>query len=208
MEEFGFLVLILAVAAVGFLLGQIALNKGYSPFSEVQAWIPADARAAVKTSLIVLGALLGLLFFGNLVEYGPGAVIPTVFGSLWVLSTVWVYLDAKERGVRAKAWAMLTFFTFVFGLCCYLITRPDKPRSCPRCAFKLREDFVVCPYCGPQPGLNCPGCQATLDPSWRFCPYCQAGVDSPGAGPIDRFSSFDDPLNPTSSSSTTPYAPA
>ncbi|MBW3625272.1 MAG: zinc ribbon domain-containing protein [Armatimonadetes bacterium] len=208
--------MVLAGVAAAFFLGQALQHRGHSYLGEMERLIPADVQSTVKAIVIALGSLVLLFLISVIFSEGPEAFVPFFFISLWLLTTTWVYLDAKERGGRAKAWAMLTFFTFVFGLCGYLITRPEKPRACPRCAYKLRDEFVVCPYCGPQAGLSCVHCQAVLEPTWRYCPYCQAGVVPHDASPSpDLFSTSQpdsyasprgEPPTPPPSSSSPPVA--
>lgn len=210
MNTLGFLFFFMLAGALGFVIGQLYQHKGRSLLDDVTSRLPSDMQSTVRATLLALGAMLGLFFLAVLADEGPEAFIPFFFISLWLLTTTWVYLDARERGGRAKAWALLTFFTFVFGLCGYLITRPDKPRACPRCAFKLREEFVVCPYCGPQAGLSCSHCQATLDSTWRYCPYCQTRVieDAPEDTPSGPASTLkEEPISPATPD-TYPFAPA
>ena len=175
MEALGYLFLILIIAAIGFALGSAFQRSGRSLPEEITRLVPADGQGSKMAWSVGIGAVLAYYFFVLASNQGP-PLVPPFF--LLFLLPAWVYVDARERGGRALAWALLTLFTQPLGFTAYLITRPEKPRSCPRCDFKLREDFLVCPYCGPQAGSTCSNCQSALDSTWRYCPYCQTNVTS------------------------------
>ena len=64
-----------------------------------------------------------------------GGVLAFTF--LWILLPTWVYVDARERGVRrAPLFAFLTVISSLVGLVVYLISRPDDAK------------VLVCPGCG------------------------------------------------------------
>ena len=72
------------------------------------------------------------------------------FAFLWVLLPTWVYVDARERGVRrAPLFAFLTVLSSLVGLVVYLISRPEDARTlaCPGCAREVNGG-AFCPHCG------------------------------------------------------------
>ncbi len=72
------------------------------------------------------------------------------FAFLWVLLPTWVYVDARERGVRrAPLFAFLTVISSLVGLVVYLIARPEdlKRLTCPGCAREVNGG-AFCPHCG------------------------------------------------------------
>lgn len=101
----------------------------------------------------------------------------------WLLLPLWVFFDARQRGHRPWAWSLMALFTNVLGLLGYLIVRGERPRACRRCGYRLRKEFVACPYCGPASGRACSGCQALLEPDWNFCPFCQTQAPAEGEAP-------------------------
>ena len=67
-----------------------------------------------------------------------------------VLILIWVYRDAKSRGVdNPVLWLVLVLFTGLIGLVVYLIVRPKGEKVvCPHCGKKRMVGLGVCPNCG------------------------------------------------------------
>ena len=104
---------------------------------------------------------------------------------LWVLLPTWVYVDARERGVRrAPLFAFLTVISSLVGLVVYLIARPEQPRrlSCPGCTREVNGG-AFCPHCGRDlSSAICAACRYPLKPDWAFCPSCRTEIKPQGAG--------------------------
>lgn len=113
------------------------------------------------------------------------AVAGTAFAFLWVLLPTWVYVDARERGVRrAPLFAFLTVISSLVGLVVYLIARPESARrlSCPGCAKEVNGG-AFCPHCGRDlASAYCPACRYPLEPDWAFCPACRTELKGHGSG--------------------------
>ncbi len=114
-----------------------------------------------------------------------GAVAAASFVFLWVLLPTWVFVDARERGVRrAPLFAFLTVISSLVGLLVYLISRPETPPrlSCPGCAREVNGG-AFCPHCGRDlSAAFCPACRYPLKPDWAFCPACRTELRAHGAG--------------------------
>lgn len=97
-----------------------------------------------------------------------------------VLISVWIYRDAKSRGMNAALWVVLTIFTSqLVVVIIYLFARKDKQRLiCPRCSSPVEGYYSVCPSCSQPLHNNCPQCSTPLSPGWRVCPNCSAPVTS------------------------------
>ncbi len=99
---------------------------------------------------------------------------------LWFLLPTWVYIDAKERGVKnPRGMARLSFFALPFGIIIYLITRPInlKQLTCPKCSQEVNGIKNYCPYCGFDfSSVLCPQCQYPVQSDWSFCPNCRADL--------------------------------
>ena len=110
--------------------------------------------------------------------------------ALYVLSVVYVFIDARRRGASAYvAWGIIALIPFV-GLIAYLVLRPhsyasdreeQEPaqparKTCPQCGAPIEKDFVVCPVCDTQVRNVCPSCHRPLDAHWKVCPYCRTRI--------------------------------
>ena len=89
---------------------------------------------------------------------------------------VFVYRDAKARGLPAAAWTLCAVLLPGFvGLALYLVARTGRSAlKCPNCGRRVEKTFVVCPYCGEKLKLACPGCGTAVEPDWKVCPNCAA----------------------------------
>jgi len=123
-----------------------------------------------------------LQFLGGLA--GAGAALSFIF--LWVLLPTWVYVDARERGVRrAPLFAFLTVISSLVGLVVYLIARPEnaKTLTCPGCEREVNGG-AFCPHCGRDLSASfCGTCRYPLKPDWAFCPSCRTETRSAAAAP-------------------------
>jgi TctA family transporter len=66
-------------------------------------------------------AFLAFLIFGGIILFIIGLI------AVWILLAVWVYRDAKKRGMEATLWLLLVLLTGFIGLIVYLIVRRDHP---------------------------------------------------------------------------------
>jgi hypothetical protein len=113
---------------------------------------------------------------------GVAALLSFVF--LWVLLPTWVYVDARDRGVRrAPLYAFLTVLSSLVGLLVYLIARPEEPHrlACPGCGREVNGG-AFCPHCGRDLSRSiCPACRYPLQADWAYCPACRTEVKAAAA---------------------------
>lgn len=126
----------------------------------------ALSMRTVIFSLVVLVALL---------------TIPVMIG-------VYVYRDAKRRGMNAMAWTLIAVVApALIGFIIYLLVRGNSPDlHCPQCAEPVTEQYVICPHCGAKLRPACPNCSFPVEVDWKVCPKCATpleGVEMPPAPP-------------------------
>lgn len=94
--------------------------------------------------------------------------------TLPVLVGIYVYKDARRRGMNAVLWALLSAFAPGFvGLIIYLLVRTDSSRiRCKSCNNLIKESFAVCPHCGTSLKEHCHTCNNVLESGWANCPQC------------------------------------
>ena len=95
------------------------------------------------------------------------ALIPLLIG-------VYVYRDAKRRGMNAALWTLIAILApSLIGFIIYLLVRGNYSNlKCPRCDTTVTEQYVVCPKCGAKLKPSCPNCSAPVEPDWTVCPKC------------------------------------
>jgi uncharacterized membrane protein len=65
--------------------------------------------------------------FGNLLIV-LGSLAGFAFLTLFVLSLIWTYRDAQERGKTGCLWLLIVFFTWPFGWLAYYLLREKEIR--------------------------------------------------------------------------------
>lgn len=95
---------------------------------------------------------------------------------------VFVYSDAKSRGMEPLLWALIAVLVPSFiGLIIYLVVRRDHVvLSCPNCGCNVQENFVSCPNCGHRLTAGCNKCGTPLRPEWKLCPQCGTEITDIG----------------------------
>jgi RNA polymerase subunit RPABC4/transcription elongation factor Spt4 len=105
--------------------------------------------------------------------------------ALWIAVIIWVYQDARRRGMSGLLWALLVLIGNITALLIYLIVRndyqnitpplspaPARPDPCSSCGKPVSPDFHVCPYCGAPLKQTCSQCGKSVHAEWSYCPYC------------------------------------
>lgn len=120
-------------------------------------------------ALAVPFRIITLLFLLTLV-----LVIPVLVG-------VYVYRDAKRRGMSAALWTLIAVVTpGLVGLIIYLIVRAGfSGCRCPGCKAPVQSSFNLCPHCGTPLKDRCARCGTPLEPDWMLCPTCGTTLDRP-----------------------------
>lgn len=87
---------------------------------------------------------------------------------------VYVYRDARDRGMEAVLWTLVTVLVPSFiGLIIYLIARTKySVLRCARCGAVVEEHYSVCPQCGVNLQAACPSCGRVVQPGWNVCAQC------------------------------------
>lgn len=81
---------------------------------------------------------------------GCSCIIMLVALAIQIAIAVWVYRDAKSRGMdNAVLLTVLAVITGLLGLLIYILMRPKGNLvACPSCQKKRLEGSAKCPHCG------------------------------------------------------------
>lgn len=109
----------------------------------------------------IAGIVVFIIFLGLL------SLIPISIG-------IYVYKDAKKRGMNALLWTLIALFAPSFvGIIIYLVVREDHSvLQCPSCKAPVTESYSICPKCGTELKNRCPNCGAGVEAEWKHCPVC------------------------------------
>jgi hypothetical protein len=122
--------------------------------------------------------------------------------ALWVALVVWTYRDIRSRHrdrlVHFLAAALVVLLNLP-GMLVYLVLRPSRTLEeeyqqtleeeallqaledqvvCPGCERRIKDIWVVCPYCQTKLRKPCHSCGQLMELPWNICPFC--GTPSPG----------------------------
>lgn len=118
---------------------------------------------------IIWGGFVTLIFLSAVL------IVPILIG-------VYVYRDAKRRGMNALVWTLIALFApSLIGFIIYLLVRSSySDLECPRCQTTIKEEYVLCPKCGAKLRPFCPNCSAPVEPDWKVCPRCASPLEEIG----------------------------
>lgn len=107
------------------------------------------------------------------------APLVLLFLAVVALIGVYVWRDAKKRGMNAELWTLVAVFApSLIGLIIYLLVRGSySDLRCPKCSAPVEERYVVCPGCGARLKAACKSCSAPVEPDWKVCPYCACELE-------------------------------
>ncbi|MEA2518883.1 MAG: hypothetical protein QOF49_963 [Chloroflexota bacterium] len=138
-------------------------------------------------------------FFGSPVVQFVIYSIAIYLVVLWLASAYWVFRDMQQRTENAilpyAAASLVIVFLPVFPLAVfvYKIIRPHEKigevyernlaeeallaeveaiRSCPTCARKVNDEWIICPTCRTRLNRVCPNCSRLVGLDWSLCAWC------------------------------------
>lgn len=97
-----------------------------------------------------------------------------IFACIPALIGIYVYRDAKNRGMNAALWTLIAVLTPVLvGFIIYLLVRGSYfDMQCPNCGTAVMEQYISCPNCGTRLRAVCPDCSFPVETEWKVCPRC------------------------------------
>jgi hypothetical protein len=144
-------------------------------------------------------SLLGGIWDSPVVQLGLRAIAIYVV-ILWLAAAYWAFRDMQLRTANPIlpyiAASLVIIFTpvfFPFAIIAYRIVRPQEKigevyertlaeeallaeveavKSCPTCARRINEEWIICPTCRTRLNRVCPNCSRLVGLDWSLCAWC------------------------------------
>ena len=119
---------------------------------------------------------------------------------LWLAGAYWAFRDMQQRTenpilpyVAASFIIVITPVFFPLAIFVYKIIRPHEKigevyernlaeeallaeveaiKSCPTCARKVHDEWIICPTCRTRLNRVCPNCSRLVGLDWSLCAWC------------------------------------
>ncbi|HET7029204.1 MAG TPA: zinc ribbon domain-containing protein [Candidatus Limnocylindrales bacterium] len=152
-----------------------------------------------------IGKAVGGFFGSPVVQFVIYSILAYLV-VLWLASAYWVFRDMQQRTVNAilpyLAASLVIVFLPVFpaAVFVYKIIRPHEKigevyernlaeeallaeveavKSCPTCARRVNEDWIICPTCRTRLNRVCPNCSRLVGLDWSLCAWCGKDFERP-----------------------------
>src|SRR4051794_17401511 len=155
-----------------------------------------------------IGDTVGGFFNSGPVRFGLQA-IAVYFVILWLAAAYWAFRDMQLRSdtptLPYLAASFIIVFTPVFfplAIFVYKIIRPHEKigetyernlaeeallaeveaiKSCPTCARRVNEEWIICPTCRTRLNRVCPNCSRLVGLDWSLCAWCGKDFERPAS---------------------------
>jgi RNA polymerase subunit RPABC4/transcription elongation factor Spt4 len=139
-------------------------------------------------------------FFGNPVVQLAIQAFVVYLVVLWLAGAYWAFRDMQQRSenpilpyVAASFVILFTPIFFPLAIFIYKIVRPHEKigetyernlaeeallaeveaiKSCPTCARRVHEEWIICPTCRTRLNRVCPNCSRLVGLDWSLCAWC------------------------------------
>ncbi|HEX8939531.1 MAG TPA: zinc ribbon domain-containing protein [Candidatus Limnocylindrales bacterium] len=149
---------------------------------------------------------IGSFFDNEAVQLGLRAIFVYVV-ILWLAAAYWAFRDMQARTENPilpyLGAALIILFTpllFPFAVVVYRIVRPQERlgevyernlaeeallaeveaiHTCPGCARRTHDDWIICPTCRTRLNRVCPNCGRLVGLDWSLCAFCGKDFERP-----------------------------
>src|SRR5688572_22860282 len=146
-----------------------------------------------------IGKALGWFFGSAPVELALQAIAVYLI-ILWLAGAYWAFRDMQQRTenpilpyVAASFIIVFTPIFFPLAIFVYKIIRPHEKigevhernlaeeallaeveaiHSCPTCARRVNDEWIICPTCRTRLNRVCPNCSRLVGLDWSLCAWC------------------------------------
>jgi RNA polymerase subunit RPABC4/transcription elongation factor Spt4 len=170
-----------------------------------------------------IGKALGGFFSSAPVQFALQAIAVYLI-ILWLAGAYWAFRDMQQRTenpilpyVAASFIIVFTPIFFPLAIFVYKIIRPHEKigevyernlaeeallaeveaiHSCPTCARRVNDEWIICPTCRTRLNRVCPNCSRLVGLDWSLCAWCGKDFerrDVPAAAITPLPAALDDP---------------
>jgi len=153
-----------------------------------------------------IGKALGGFFSSAPVQFGLRAIAVYLI-ILWLAGAYWAFRDMQQRTenpilpyVAASFIIIFTPIFFPLAIFVYKIIRPHEKigevyernlaeeallaeveaiHSCPTCARRVDDEWIICPTCRTRLNRVCPNCSRLVGLDWSLCAWCGKDFERP-----------------------------
>ena len=153
-----------------------------------------------------IGAALAGFFGSPIVQLAIQAIVVYLI-ILWLAGAYWAFRDMQQRTenpilpyVAASFIILFTPIFFPLAIFVYKIIRPHEKigevyernlaeeallaeveaiKSCPTCARRVNEEWIICPTCRTRLNRVCPNCSRLVGLDWSLCAWCGKDFERP-----------------------------
>ena len=146
-------------------------------------------------------------FFGSPVVQLALQAIAVYLIILWLAGAYWAFRDMQQRTenpilpyVAASFIIVFTPIFFPLAIFVYKIVRPHEKigevyernlaeeallaeveaiKSCPTCARRVNDEWIICPTCRTRLNRVCPNCSRLVGLDWSLCAWCGKDFERP-----------------------------
>jgi RNA polymerase subunit RPABC4/transcription elongation factor Spt4 len=145
-----------------------------------------------------IGKALGGFFGSPPVQFGLRA-IAIYLVILWLAAAYWAFRDMQQRTENpilpyvAASFVIIFAPLFPLAIFVYKIIRPHEKigevyernlaeeallaeveaiKSCPTCARRVNDEWIICPTCRTRLNRVCPNCSRLVGLDWSLCAWC------------------------------------
>jgi RNA polymerase subunit RPABC4/transcription elongation factor Spt4 len=153
-----------------------------------------------------IGAALAGFFGSPIVQLAIQAIAIYLI-ILWLAGAYWAFRDMQQRTenpilpyVAASFIIVFTPIFFPLAIFVYKIVRPHEKigevyernlaeeallaeveaiHSCPTCARRVNDEWIICPTCRTRLNRVCPNCSRLVGLDWSLCAWCGKDFERP-----------------------------
>lgn len=111
---------------------------------------------------------------------GTTCVVVLLVLVIWILVSIWVFRDARSRGMNGALWLVVVLVGSLIGLILYIVLREEKRGKSPAdesLGYEHWQRHQSSDLQSPQAlqtdgGRMCGRCGAHIGPKTKFCPVC------------------------------------